>query len=113
MIERIEKPWGWYENLQQDVGYKVKRLYLHPEQKISLQYHTFRNEHWIVVNGDGTLELDDQIKQIKSGDYIFISNKSKHRVTARIDGITIIEIQSGSVCEENDIVRLEDYYGRI
>ena len=112
-MEKENRPWGWYETLQQDVGYKVKRLYLEPEQKISLQYHTLRNEHWIIVNGNGQLELDEETKEVRSGDYIFISSGSKHRITAGINGITIIEIQSGSICEEDDIVRLEDCYGRI
>jgi mannose-6-phosphate isomerase-like protein (cupin superfamily) len=111
-MEKVIKPWGWYENLQQDIGYKVKRLYLDPDQKISLQYHIHRDEHWIVVGGNGKLQLEDQIKDIKVGDYIFVLSSSKHRVTAGTEGITIVEVQLGSICEESDIIRIEDTYGR-
>ena len=62
MIERIHRPWGWYENLKDDDGYKVKRLYIQPTQKISLQYHNQRDEHWVVVFGSGELELNEKTK---------------------------------------------------
>ena len=113
MIERIHKPWGWYENLKDDDGYKVKRLYIHPTQKISLQYHRQREEHWVVVCGNGELELNEKTKNIKVGDYIFVPTLSKHRITGGNDGIMIIEVQLGKKCIEEDIVRIEDSYGRI
>lgn len=112
-MEKEYRPWGWYENLLDESQYKVKRLYIEPDQKISLQYHTFRDEYWVVVNGDGKLELEDQIKEINIGDYIFISKGSKHRITAGKCGIIIVEVQIGCKCKEDDIVRLEDYYGRV
>lgn len=112
-MEKEYRPWGWYENLLGESRYKVKRIYLEPEQKISLQYHEFRDEHWIVIEGDGKLELDDYTKQINTGDYVFVPNKSKHRITAGKCGIIIVEVQMGLKCEEDDIIRLEDYYGRI
>lgn len=113
MIERIEKPWGWYENLQDQNSYKVKRLYVKPNEKISLQYHNHRAEHWVVVFGNGVTELDGDIKNIKINDYIFVPIQAKHRITAGKYGIIIVEIQIGLKCEEEDIVRIEDAYGRI
>lgn len=113
MIERFDRPWGWYENLKEDTGYKVKRLYVQPNQKISLQYHNQRDEHWVVVSGDGTLELNEDIKKLKVGDYIFVPVLSKHRITGGNDGIIIVEVQLGKICNEEDIVRIEDAYGRI
>ncbi len=113
MTEKFDRPWGWYENLKEDTGYKVKRLYVKPNQKISLQYHNQRDEHWVVVSGDGTLELNEDIKKLKVGDYIFVPVLSKHRITGGNDGIIIVEVQLGKICNEEDIVRIEDAYGRI
>lgn len=113
MTERFDRPWGWYENLKEDTGYKVKRLYVQPNQKISLQYHNQRDEHWVVVSGDGTLELNENIKKLKVGDYIFVPVLSKHRITGGNNGIIIVEVQLGKICNEEDIVRIEDAYGRI
>lgn len=113
MIERFDRPWGWYENLKDDIGYKVKRLYISPEQKISLQYHNQREEHWIVVSGSGRLELNEETKNIKVGDYIFVPVQYKHRITGGNYGIMIVEVQLGKTCNEEDIVRIEDAYGRI
>jgi len=113
MIEKVDRPWGWYETLQENFGYKVKRLYVKPNQKISLQYHNHRNEHWVVVFGCGIVELGDITREIKVGDYIFVPSSSKHRVTGGVDGITIVEIQLGKICNEEDIVRIQDDYGRL
>lgn len=113
MTEKFDRPWGWYENLKEDTGYKVKRLYVQPNQRISLQYHNQRDEHWVVVSGDGTLELNEDIKKLKVGDYIFVPVLSKHRITGGNDGIIIVEVQLGKICNEEDIVRIEDAYGRI
>lgn len=113
MTERFDRPWGWYENLKEDEGYKVKRLYVQPDQKISLQYHNQRDEHWVVVSGNGKLELNEQTKNIKVGDYIFVPVLSEHRITGGNDGIIIVEVQLGKICNEEDIVRIEDAYGRI
>jgi mannose-6-phosphate isomerase-like protein (cupin superfamily) len=113
MIEKVDRPWGWYETLQEDDEYKVKRLYIKSNQKISLQYHNHRNEYWVVVFGCGVVELGDVTREIKVGDYIFVPSNSIHRVTGGNDGIVIIEIQLGKICDEKDIVRIQDDYGRI
>lgn len=112
-MERVERPWGWYESLCDDDGYKVKRLYVSPNQKISLQYHEFRSEHWVVVSGSGTIELSNSTKDVKVGNYIFVPTNTKHRITGGECGIMIIEVQQGSLCVEEDIIRLVDEYGRI
>jgi mannose-6-phosphate isomerase-like protein (cupin superfamily) len=112
-MEKVDRPWGWYENLQNDERYKVKRLFIRPNQKISLQYHNQRDEHWVVVSGNGKLELNDEVKNVSIGDYIFVPVLSKHRITGGNGGIMIIEIQLGKLCDEEDIVRIQDDYGRI
>jgi len=112
-MEKVNRPWGWYENLLEDNGYKVKRLCVNPEERISLQYHNYRNEYWIVVSGNGKVEIDDISKDVSVGDYIFVPINSKHRVTGGKCGIIIVEVQMGEMCEETDIVRIQDQYGRV
>jgi len=110
---KVERPWGWYQNLYDDSGYKVKRLFVEKEQKISLQYHEHRSEHWIVVEGSGKIELNGIVNDVQVGDYIFIPLKETHRIYGETCGIMIVEVQVGSSCIEEDIVRLKDDYGRI
>lgn len=113
-MELVYRPWGWYQNIYDaDKTYKVKRLFVSSHQKISLQYHLKRSEHWIVVDGNGTLTLDGVVKTIKVGDYVYIPLESIHRIEGGDTGILIIEIQQGSLCVEDDIIRLEDDYQRI
>jgi len=112
-MSKVERPWGWYENLYDCAGYKVKRLFVEKDQKISLQYHDHRSEHWIVVEGSGKVELNGSIRNVQIGDYIFIPLKDTHRIYGGTCGIMIVEVQLGSSCIEEDIVRLEDDYGRI
>ena len=111
MIE--ERPWGWYQTLLDDTKYKVKELFVEKDKRISLQYHNHRSEHWIVVNGSGYVEVGDDIKEVFVGDYIFISQLEKHRICGGNDGIMIIEVQLGNSCIEEDIVRIQDDFGRI
>lgn len=114
MTDVVEKPWGWYQNLYDcNYGYKVKRLHVYANQKISLQYHLKRTEHWIVVEGEGTVTISNEQREVQVGSYIFIPKKTAHRIHAGNNGIMIVEIQQGILCVENDIVRLEDDYNRV
>jgi mannose-6-phosphate isomerase-like protein (cupin superfamily) len=106
------RPWGIFENLLEEIDYKVKRIIITPNHSISLQYHFHREEYWIVVEGDGELILEDTTKHVEVGDSVFIKKEELHRLKAGKNGITIIETQLG-VCDEEDIVRLEDHYGRV
>lgn len=110
-VERVERPWGWYETIQEEEKYKVKRLHIRRGQRISLQSHDHRDEHWIVVEGFGLVEVDENERHVGLGGHIFVPKKHKHRITATKD-MTIIEVQMGS-CNENDIHRYQDDYGRI
>ena len=113
-MDKTHRPWGWYENLYENSKtYKVKRLFVSPNQRISLQYHNNRSEHWVVVGGNGIVNLDNDNLMVDVGDYIFIPTTSKHRIQSGNDGIMIIEVQQGSSCEEEDIVRLDDDYNRV
>lgn len=112
-MNRTIRPWGWYETILDNDGYKVKKLFVDKNQKISLQYHNHRCEHWIVVEGFGKVELSDTIKDVQIGDHIFIPIHHRHRIYGGEYGIMIIEVQLGSHCLEEDIVRIEDDYGRV
>jgi len=112
-MERVERPWGWYEEeFSETQNYKVKRLYVNPESRFSLQYHDTRNEYWTVVQGGGHVIVGDNEKEIEVGDFIFVPRTTPHRLTGGEMGITIVEVQIGDPCDEEDIVRFEDDYGR-
>jgi mannose-6-phosphate isomerase-like protein (cupin superfamily) len=112
-MDRINRPWGWYENLYDNSTYKIKRLGVNPNEQISLQYHKLRNEHWVVVEGDGKIIIGEDVKNVSIGDYIFVPMGCNHRISSGDCGIIIVEVQQGSLCDENDIVRIHDDYGRV
>ncbi len=107
-------PWGSWEVLDQGPGYKVKKLTILPKQMTSLQYHTKRQEIMTVVGGEGVLTHGATNKLIKGGgDLIHIAAKTRHRLHNHLDEpLVIIEVQLGE-CEESDIVRISDMYGRV
>ena len=108
----IIKPWGTYEVLLDEPDHKVKRICVKPNERFSLQYHNEREEHWVIVEGIGILTQHGVETEIRTGEYVFIPRGGIHRLQAEKDGVTFIEVQRG-VCYEEDIVRLEDDYGRI
>jgi mannose-6-phosphate isomerase-like protein (cupin superfamily) len=113
-MQRIEKPWGWYETIiSESPTYKVKRIYVAPEEQFSLQFHNNRNETWVVVEGSAKAILDDLEREVVVGNILYVPKTTKHRLKGGKNGVLIIEIQEGQSCEEEDIVRLEDDYGRV
>lgn len=109
-----QRPWGNFENLLDNDKCKVKRIVIKPDQAPSYQYHFKRSEVWVIVEGSGTLKLNDEITPIKAGDTIRVPVEAKHQIknTGEVD-LVFIEIQLGSYFGEDDIVRLEDNYGRV
>ena len=108
------RPWGTYEILYDGADCKVKKIIVKPDQTLSYQYHYKRSEHWIVISGQGQVKIDGEIRAISEGDTIFIPVLAKHTIT-NTDPETLlvfIEVQTGSYFGEDDIVRLEDKYGR-
>ena len=108
---KIEKPWGSFEVIVDEPKYKVKRLVIHDGQSISLQYHNHRLESWVVVSGIGEYVLGRTEGSLFPGKTVVIPIRTVHRITAE-EELVIIETQVGE-CEEEDIVRLKDNYGRI
>lgn len=110
-MNKEERPWGWFEILTEDQNYKVKRIYIKPNNQFSLQYHNQRSEYWVIVEGSGSITLDETSLPVFPGDCFTIKEKMIHRLSSYEEGITFIEVQKG-ICSEEDIVRLKDDYGR-
>jgi mannose-6-phosphate isomerase-like protein (cupin superfamily) len=108
---KVERPWGSYETLYESNSYKVKKIIVNSNQSFSLQYHNYRFEDWIVVEGSGFVQVDNVKRNCIVGDRFHIPVKTIHRATAGPEELVMIEVQRG-LCDEEDIVRLEDDYGR-
>ena len=112
-IERTERPWGWYETVSEVSGNKVKRTRVHPGQKLSLQKHHQRAEHWVVVQGTARVTVGEREVDLLPGQHIDIAIGEVHRLANLTnDPVEIVEVQFGSYLGEDDIVRLQDDYGR-
>ncbi len=113
MRESDERPWGRYEVLEEREGYKVKRLEVKPGARLSLQRHSRRAEHWVVVYGTADVVCGDRELQLKQGEHIHIPPETNHRLGNSSDRhLALIEVQLGDYLGEDDIVRLEDDYKR-
>ncbi len=108
-----ERPWGWYDVIDQGNRYKVKSIEVNPNASLSLQKHLHRAEHWVVVEGTAQIEVDGKVFIIKENESTYIPLGSKHRLSnpGKIP-LRIVEVQSGSYLEEDDIERFNDNYGR-
>ena len=110
---KVYRPWGWYDSVAFGPNFQVKRIGVKPGQKLSLQMHHKRAEHWIVVKGTARVTCDDKVFDLKENQSTFIPLGSKHRLeNTTTEPVEIIEVQSGSYLGEDDIVRFEDVYGR-
>ena len=109
----VHRPWGTYATLKQEDGYQVKRITVALGQKLSLQYHNKRAEHWVVTQGKAIVQVGDEEFEIGPGEYRYIPLGEKHRLTNIGDSeLVLVEVQVGSYLGEDDIVRVEDIYGR-
>ena len=114
-FEAVQRPWGFYKTTALSESFQSKIISVNPGGKLSLQSHQHREEHWIVVEGTGTVQLDESIKTILRGSSVFIPKECKHRLTNtdNTKALVIAEIQIGDYLGEDDIVRYEDQYGRV
>lgn len=110
---RVYRPWGSYESLVTADRFQVKRITVNPGQRLSLQMHHHRAEHWIVVNGTAEVTCEDKVFMLGEDESTYIPLGHKHRLAnpGHIP-LEIIEVQSGTYLGEDDIVRFEDVYGR-
>lgn len=112
---KVYRPWGWYDSLDSGKNFHVKRIHIYPEGKLSLQSHSKRAEHWIVIKGEAHTLINDETKVIGLNQSIFVPINAKHSLENRDKEsyLEIIEVQSGTYFGEDDIIRFEDVYGRI
>ena len=107
------RPWGYYEILEDRPRHKVKRIVVYPGQRLSLQMHHRRAEHWLVIGGEGLVTLDDDEILVPSGEAIDIPRGARHRIrNPGVEDCVFIEVQTGDYFGEDDIIRFEDDYGR-
>lgn len=108
------RPWGSFTVLEEGSRYKIKKILVLPAQKLSLQMHYHRSEHWIIVKGTAKVNIDTVTKMIHEGESIFVPKSASHRVEnpGKVP-LEIIEVQVGEYLGEDDIIRFEDIYGRI
>jgi mannose-6-phosphate isomerase len=112
-MEKDCRPWGYYEVLSDEADHKVKRIVVYPGQRLSLQRHQKRAEHWFVIRGSGVVTLDGTDINRETGQAVDIQRGAWHRIGNHGPGeMAFIEIQTGDYFGEDDIERLADDYGR-
>ncbi|MCI0749406.1 MAG: mannose-1-phosphate guanylyltransferase/mannose-6-phosphate isomerase [Nevskiales bacterium] len=110
---KVYRPWGSYETLIRGEHFQVKRITVRPGQKLSLQMHRHRAEHWVVVKGTARVTCGERVFMLNANESTFIPQGTKHRLeNPGTEPLELIEVQSGVYLGEDDIVRFEDVYGR-
>ena len=110
---RVYRPWGTYETVDIDQGFQVKRIVVNPGARLSLQKHAHRAEHWVVVRGMARVTRDREVFDLVANQSAYIPLGAVHRLeNPGKEPLHLIEVQSGNYLGEDDIVRLEDHYGR-
>ncbi len=108
------RPWGSYTILEERESYKVKRIEVLPDRRLSYQRHEKRSEHWVVVEGEAVVTLEGKEVRLSPGGSIDIPRMAAHRILNPGKGpLVFIEVQRGDYFGEDDIIRLEDDFGRI
>lgn len=109
----VHRPWGSYTVLEEGVNFKVKKFVVKPGERLSLQYHHHRSEHWVVVTGRARVTVDQKVIDLEKNQSTYVPAKALHRVENPGDTpLEIVEVQSGDYLGEDDIVRVEDDYNR-
>jgi len=112
--ERSERPWGSYEVLDDAASHKVKRIEVQPGKRLSYQRHSSRGEHWFIVSGVASVTLDGDVVGLTAGQAIDVPRESAHRIAnVGTTPLVFIEVQHGDSFDEDDIVRLDDDFGRV
>lgn len=110
----VFRPWGYYTCIAEGNGYLTKLISVYPKQKLSIQSHEHRSEHWVVIAGQALVVLNDESHYLTAGHSIDIPVQAKHSLQNPYEEeLKIIEVQKGELLSEDDIVRYEDVYGRV
>ncbi len=108
------RPWGYFVVLSDEPDHKAKRITVYPDKRLSLQRHSRRSEHWVIINGRALVTMEGNEIPLKKGQSIDIPLHAAHRIkNMGPDNLTFIEIQQGEYFGEDDIERIEDDFGRI
>jgi len=114
MSNKVEKPWGSYENLMDEEYGKVKRIIIKPGESPSYQYHHKRSEVWAILTGLAKIKIDGKVTCHNPGEIVIIPKEHKHQIeNIGDDDLIFVEVQVGEYFGEDDIVRVEDKYGRV
>ena len=113
--KRESRPWGSYEILVSGPGFQIKRITVKAEFRLSLQWHRHRDETWVVARGTAKVTVGEEEHILGRGQSIFVSRNTHHRIEniSSVEPLEIIEVQTGDYLGEDDIVRLEDDFGRV
>lgn len=113
VMQHEDRPWGRFDVLQESSFHKVKSILLLPGKRLSYQKHEKRAEHWFIVRGEAEVTIDGQIRKMTSGNSINIGIGIPHRISnTGTSELILIEVQTGTYFGEDDIVRIEDDFGR-
>jgi len=107
-----KRPWGSFTRFTNNEPSTVKILHINKGEEFSLQYHTHRQEFWKILKGNPEIIIGDEIKHPQEGEEFIITPHTNHRIAAIVDDVTVLEISKGQF-DEDDIVRIEDKYGRV
>ena len=113
--EIFPRPWGFYKSTLLAEHVQSKIITVFPQGELSLQKHKRREEHWIIIKGEGKIVLEETILNVEQGRYIYIPKGCKHKVinSSKIENLIFAEVQLGDYFGEDDIIRYEDKYGRV
>lgn len=109
--EKVIRPWGYYHFLVKTNEYLIKQIVILPKKSISLQKHKHRSEHWIVLNGEADIVIDNKIMLLKESESAFVPANKKHKITNNLSQpLIILETQLGKILSEEDIIRYDVDY---
>ena len=112
--KRFYRPWGYYTVLEEGKGYLIKIIHVYSGQKLSVQSHNYRSEHWVVLEGVAKIILNDKEFFLNTGENVDINVKEIHSLQNPYENnLKVLEIQKGDILKEEDIIRYEDIYGRV
>ncbi len=113
--KRESRPWGSYEILVSGPGFQIKRITVKAEFRLSLQWHRHRDETWVVARGTAKVTDGEEEHILGRGQSMFVSRNTHHRIEniSSVESLEIIEVQTGDYLGEDDIVRVEDDFGRV
>ncbi len=114
LSKTVYRPWGYYTCLNEGKGWLTKLICVLPKNKLSLQSHNHRSEHWVILEGKADVVLEDKVHKLEKGNSINIPLKAKHSLQNNTnEPLKILEVQKGDIISEDDIIRYQDMYGRV